>query len=171
MIEPSTCVAVAVTALLLDQSLGAQVGEQCDDIALDGALRIGKAVLEPRADRVLVAAGLDFAHDGRCRGVQRVDLFASGLEKDAAEFLLAELHVLGKAHRPSCAGSFQAAGPFMHSTMVRKSSPTCHRFGGNPRPASIDGSRIEGLTGLGCPATRDPRAEAAGWLCPARRPA
>src|SRR5688572_19915997 len=130
MIESSTGVAVALTASFLDQTLLAQIGEQRDDVALDCALRIGKAIREPHADRVLVAAGLYLAHDGRRRRVQRVHLFASRLEEDAAELLFTELHVLGKAHR-LLPLPVAAPGPTsLTPQMVRKSPATCHR----PRP-------------------------------------
>ena len=55
-------VASSVTRSVLHQALLPQVGDERDDFALDRAVAVVEALLQPRGDRALVAARLDFAH-------------------------------------------------------------------------------------------------------------
>src|SRR5689334_18778725 len=109
--------------LVLGEAFLPQVGDELGHLAVDGCAVGLEARSHARRDFRFRRAGLDLAHDGGRRRIEREDLLRARLEEHAAELFLAKFHVLGKLHVRSWVITCRALSATPWSTPASMSRP------------------------------------------------
>src|SRR6185295_3674844 len=96
--EPSPQRGLPPRASVLDEALGAKVGQKLADLALDRFAVAVELRLDPIGEVGFGGTGLDLADDRGGRRIEGEDLLRARLEQDTAELFGSEFHVLGELH-------------------------------------------------------------------------